>query len=791
LLKEALWYAAIGLPVMPLHEVLPSGGCSCGDELCRQQAKHPRTFHGSHDASKGIVQIREWWKKWPGAIIGVATGPESGVWMLGPDGPQGLADLAELEAKHGTLPPCPRAVSGSGGQHLLFRWSDGEPIRNHFNYRGTKIDVMGAGGLFVAAPSRDANGVHTWLAPPWEVEPPEAPDWLLAWARNDPETQPNPAPYAQRNGRHNDCEADFIARAINYAAKIPPAISKQGGHAKTMWAARCVVYGFDLGTVLGYQILAEHYNPRCQPSWYEKDLRHMVEEADTKNYGKPRGWLRDAERSQRHGTRPGTNDFHTPPATPDDDGEEQPSAEPDPPLRLRPTIEITTDEERAHRDALDALAAEPNLYHRGGILAHVIHQPQITIEKGVKRSQGTPRILVLPTPSLQRMMSRCATWVSIDGKGNAVEAHPPKFAVEQMRDAGEWPSLRALAGVTEAPAFLPSGEVLSSLGYHSESGLLYEPSMEYPPIPATPSLTEVRLATDTLLTLVSQFEIAGPEHKAVWLACVLTILDGPEERGGWKIPDLSAYVLEHRAELLVAGLTILRGFAVAGFPQADLPAFGSFEAWSRLVRQAVCWVMDVDPCAARATIIPESRGDVGALFAVLEAWELLPGGSSARQGITAREALQRAKEQHYPALRDALARWAMEGEELPDATRLGYKLRAARNKVAGQRMLCSAGDGGHGKVAKWYVARVVARQSAGDEPSPVASPAASPAPSPCVAHSGPDALAEDGGNGGDLSDPCARGRVRAHARPGESSPASPLSPAADEDRYIYTKTPFE
>ena len=42
-------------------------------------------------------------------------------------------------------------------------------------------------------------------------------------------------------------------------------------------------------------ILAAEYNPRCDPPWSEKELRHKVNQAATKPHDRPFGWLRDSE----------------------------------------------------------------------------------------------------------------------------------------------------------------------------------------------------------------------------------------------------------------------------------------------------------------------------------------------------------------------------------------------------------------------------------------------------------------------------------------------------------------
>lgn len=68
-------------------------------------------------------------------------------------------------------------------------------------------------------------------------------------------------------------------RASKYLAKMPEAISGSGGHVATFKAALVLVRGFGLGTDDALDLLQNEYNPRCQPSWSEKELRHKVEDA--------------------------------------------------------------------------------------------------------------------------------------------------------------------------------------------------------------------------------------------------------------------------------------------------------------------------------------------------------------------------------------------------------------------------------------------------------------------------------------------------------------------------------
>jgi hypothetical protein len=99
-----------------------------------------------------------------------------------------------------------------------------------------------------------------------------------------------------------DSRADVEQRAIAYLAKMPPAVQGQGGSGVTMYAARVVVHGFDLGPDVGFRLLDSHYNHRCEPPWTEKELRHKCEDADTKPFNKARGWLLQQDRPSSRST---------------------------------------------------------------------------------------------------------------------------------------------------------------------------------------------------------------------------------------------------------------------------------------------------------------------------------------------------------------------------------------------------------------------------------------------------------------------------------------------------------
>lgn len=95
---------------------------------------------------------------------------------------------------------------------------------------------------------------------------------------------------------HIGDEASVERRASAYLQAMPSAVSGSGGHAATYAAATALVHGFGLPPERAFMMLLAEYNPRCQPPWTEKEIRHKVEDADRKPHERPKGWLRDQSR---------------------------------------------------------------------------------------------------------------------------------------------------------------------------------------------------------------------------------------------------------------------------------------------------------------------------------------------------------------------------------------------------------------------------------------------------------------------------------------------------------------
>ncbi|MCP4783280.1 MAG: hypothetical protein GY878_06995 [Fuerstiella sp.] len=96
-------------------------------------------------------------------------------------------------------------------------------------------------------------------------------------------------------------------------------------------------------------------------------------------------------------------------------------------------------------------------------------------------------------------------------------------------------------------------------------------------------------------------------------------LENPEDRDGFKHPDIRKHVRANRARLLCAALTILRSYIAAGRPDQKLKPWGSFEDWSDLVRSAVVYAGLPDPGETRDDLRDTSDSEAGALQQMMEA----------------------------------------------------------------------------------------------------------------------------------------------------------------------------
>jgi putative DNA primase/helicase len=156
--------------------------------------------------------------------------------------------------------------------------------------------------------------------------------------------------------------------------------------------------------------------------------------------------------------------------------------------------------------------------------------------------------------------------------------------------------------------------------------------------------------------------------------------ENPEERT-FAIKDLKAHLVENRARLVRAALTILRAFHLAGKPEPEEPlkAWGGFEEWSATIREPLVWAGASDPCKTRERILSEDPEKEAAGVALQQLAESF-GDEDFVAGEAASRASEKLKNQHLePALYEAL-KTITGGKAEIDAGRLGHWLRSWRGR---------------------------------------------------------------------------------------------------------------
>jgi hypothetical protein len=189
-----------------------------------------------------------------------------------------------------------------------------------------------------------------------------------------------------------------------------------------------------------------------------------------------------------------------------------------------------------------------------------------------------------------------------------------------------------------------------------------------------------------------------------------TNLEHPEQRTGFQHSPLLPWVASHRPRLVVAALTVLRAFFVAGCPPQQVPPMGSFEPWSDLVRQSLVWAGQADPAEGRATLAVETDPDLAEFAELLQCWLACYDAP-----VTLKEAIQDAKQRAVEAgprdqwndLRDVFDHFAQTRRDV------AYTLRKYKGRIVNGAVLRREGTNRKGFVL-WSVKPVGPAEDAED-----------------------------------------------------------------------------
>lgn len=248
-LRLVLAYAARGIPVVSLHHPvvrrsaargLAEVGCSCDDPRCALVAKHPMTPLGVADATTDPARLAWWWRRFPEANVGLATGWRFDV--LDVDGPESGDSARWLAVTQVLGMRGPLVRTGGDGWHFYLAPTGMRDPR----VRGlARVHWRGRGGWVVAPPSRHpSGGVYAWIRG-LDAAPPQAPASL----RGRLEPAPPPPPAGAGGAPSGNPRPDGAPTVVD--GRVPQASAVEVGGDRVGRAAARVAAGLSARAVVG------------------------------------------------------------------------------------------------------------------------------------------------------------------------------------------------------------------------------------------------------------------------------------------------------------------------------------------------------------------------------------------------------------------------------------------------------------------------------------------------------------------------------------------------------------
>lgn len=229
------------------------------------------------------VLLRQWYQFGPrpgcGELnLGLHTGRVAGAAC-----PVVALDLDSLPARDWAdahIPLSPVRNLSPKGEHRLYRHPAGVVVRNRVKVRvhGQRIDLdlRGDGGNLAIAPSIHPSGVPYVAAVPWKPDVLAAmPLWDPAWIPSEPEPPVSVTRSCARD------EPSLLQRGRRLAEEWQVSERGHGQGTDTFKLAGYLIHTIGLSEQAAFEVMWEHYNPRCREPYTEALLRRKAEQAAT------------------------------------------------------------------------------------------------------------------------------------------------------------------------------------------------------------------------------------------------------------------------------------------------------------------------------------------------------------------------------------------------------------------------------------------------------------------------------------------------------------------------------
>ena len=248
LLDAALVYAKRGWPVFPCNST-----------------KEPMVPNGVLDATTDPAKIQAWWTRWPKAGIGLDC---AGARMMVLDLDRYKPNFSAAAFDALALPPTLlRQRSPRGGEHLFYALNPGEIVSASASRLAPGVDVRSFHSYVLLAPSSTADGSYKWES---EGKPAHRTDEMVRLANTQRAKSEDRDTWIIKPDLNEN-----IALAVAWlknSAKV--SVEGQGGDAMA-YATAAHLKSFGISEALAFDLMWEHWNPRCVPPWSADEVDHL------------------------------------------------------------------------------------------------------------------------------------------------------------------------------------------------------------------------------------------------------------------------------------------------------------------------------------------------------------------------------------------------------------------------------------------------------------------------------------------------------------------------------------
>lgn len=551
-------------------------------------------------ASNDPEQLTTWAKRYPGGCNWGVAHRRSNILVVDVDqkpGKEGERTFDDLDLDYG-FPETEENRSPSGGRHLVYEGKHIFALGKHGF--GTDIDspsyTLIPGSIVAGKNGGEYVSVKA-------IPAASAPSWFYDVLGRAKERLADAGEAAIELD-----QAANVSWAVDFLTEdAEPAIEGSSGDLQTVKIAMNL-RDRGISETLAYELMAQHYNPRCEPQWDADDLRRKVENGFAyANQSQAGGKTAEADFAEE-GIDISIIPTQGDPQAIAEEAEER--AKP-----KRPTVKVLPGLLHDAMDATQAILlkqADRQTNKNGGstiadqIFQRSGHLVRLNRNLHLKRKGG--RLVPVDThvvdgvvvdaqyqeakaltireinaPWLTTRLGRAIEYLGPSvgrpkpGKKQNLTTKdvPPNLVKQLIGDETQW-QFPSLFAIIEAPTLRADGSVLSEPGYDPQSGMFFDPgSTIFPKINQNPSAAEgraaIRYIDDEVLSSFPFQDAEGYEgvSRSVALGMLLT---APIRR---TLPTAPAFAADSnepesgKSELLKAAVALMTGREIAGHPFSE------------------------------------------------------------------------------------------------------------------------------------------------------------------------------------------------------------------------------